>query len=65
MEVGWEAAVAEALLEGDDVRLYDWPTRRWLVIRASGFRTGLVLPRLRRILRDDFGVVAGRGGRQR
>lgn len=65
-DVGWGSEALEALFEGEGATLYDWPTRSWVTIRAHWFheRKPLLL-QLRRILRDDYGIVAGQGGRRR
>jgi hypothetical protein len=66
IEDGWEQAALQALLDGDDAPIYDYPTRRWIMLRASWFPYDRpVLPRMRRILRREFGVQARRQGRRK
>jgi hypothetical protein len=65
-EDGWEQAALQALLDAEDALIYDWPTRRWITLRASWFPYDRpVLPRMRRILRQEFGVQARRGRRRK
>jgi hypothetical protein len=63
---GWLQEAFWVLLDGDDVWLYDWPSRRgWIRLRSAWFHpTEPLLPALERLLRG-IGIVAGRGGRCR
>jgi hypothetical protein len=66
MEDDWEQAALQALLDGDDAPIYDYPPGWWITLRASWFAyDGPVLSRMRRILRQEFGVQARRERRRK
>lgn len=64
MDDGWEEGALDALLNAEDALIFDWPARRWVMLRAARFCHVPVLPQMRRVLRAEYGIVRRRVGRR-